>query len=174
MMLYTQDFAAPDSLVTDTLALPFESRLKSRQHLLLPTGETVTCSLPTGTCLRHGDKLLLTGDSSLRILAVEAAPEPLLEVRILEGLQFARIAYHLGNRHVKIEIGSDALGSYLRLPPDHVLEEMLCHLGCNPTHIHAHFQPEGGAYDAHTHRHNHTVAPDSRVNSFSSRIHTFT
>ena len=92
----------------------------------------------------------LTDDAMLKLIAekqqsgveVVAAPEKLLHV---EAEDLARIAYHLGNRHVPVQLGA----GFLRLAEDHVLEHMLEHLGATVTRVEAPFEPEGGAYHQH-------------------------
>ncbi|MFH0997082.1 MAG: urease accessory protein UreE [Pseudomonadota bacterium] len=173
-MLIARNFAAPDSPATDTLALAYEARLKRRRHLLLRSGEEFGYSLPPGTCLRDGDKLLAEKGGIQRVVEIVAAAEDLMEVRVDDVLHFARTAYHLGNRHVKIEIGKDGQGLFLRLQPDHVLEEMLRQLGCRLTRIKGPFQPESGAYSGHGHNHKHEHGADNHTHETSvQKIHTF-
>jgi urease accessory protein len=100
--------------------------------------------LPSGTVLKHGDRLL-TGNGL--VVEVEAAPEALLEVCTGDTLLLGRAAYHLGNRHVPVQLGK----RFLRFQPDHVLAEMLVGLGCPVSEVEAPFDPEGGAYGAHAH-----------------------
>lgn len=114
--------------------------------------DEIYLELPRGTTLRHGD--CLGGDDHQQILRIVAKPEPVLTVRSAPGdrsssveasLQLLRAAYHLGNRHVALEVGGD----YLRLAPDSVLEPMLQHLGVVVTAETMPFQPESGAYGHH-------------------------
>lgn len=127
------------------LVLPFDQRCKSRLRARLASGEEVGVFLERGSVLRGGD-LLQGGDG--RVVRVVAAPEALLEARCDTPRQLARAAFHLGNRHVPVQIG-DAL---LRIAADPVLGEMLRGLGCTVTEVLAPFEPEGGAYGA-GHRH---------------------
>jgi urease accessory protein len=152
-MLIANRFADPDDQVTDTLALPYEARLRSRRHLRLATGEAFGYNLPPGIVLRHGDKLLAEDGHTTRVVEIVAAVESLVEVRVSDALQLARAAYHLGNRHVTVGIGQDEQGHYLLLQPDHVLEDMLVQLGCVLRRKKGPFQPEGGAYGGHGHSH---------------------
>ena len=134
--------------VKGTLRLPFEARQKSRLRTRLVTGEEVALALPRGEVLRGGD-LVIASDA--RVIEVVAEPEKLLHI---ESSELARVAYHLGNRHVPVEVGE----GYLRIAEDHVLEEMVRKLGARVSHIEAPFEPEGGAYDstqAHAHDHHH-------------------
>jgi len=101
--------------------------------------------------LRGGQKLKA---SDGRIVAVVSAPEDLAEARCDGPLALARAAYHLGNRHVSVEIGD----GWLRIQADHVLEHMLLGLGANVRTLNAPFEPESGAYfhGGHTHLHEHS------------------
>ena len=139
-----------------TLTLPFDLRCKSRLRTRLASGEEIGLFLPAGTVLRGG-MLLAANDG--RIVAVAAADEPLIEVRAGDTLLLARAAYHLGNRHVAVQLSAD----WLRLQPDHVLEQMLLGLGTSVQPIQAPFEPEAGAYaggghseaGVHDHGHDH-------------------
>jgi urease accessory protein len=124
------------------LELPFESRQKSRLRTRLVSGEEVALLLPRGEILRGGD---LVTASDGRVIEIVSQAEKLLHVEIKD---LAKAAYHLGNRHVPIEIGN----GYLRLAPDHVLEEMLKGLGAAVKSVEAPFEPEAGAYGG-GHRH---------------------
>jgi len=137
--------AAYDLKIGGALRLPFELRQKSRLRTRLVSGEEVGLLLPRGEVLRGGD---LVTASDGRIIEVIAQPEPLLHVECATPAAQARAAYHLGNRHVPVEVGD----GYLRLAPDHVLKEMLAGLGANLREIEAPFEPEAGAYGG-GHRH---------------------
>ena len=143
-MLLIENLYHGEAQATDRLELPFETRTKSRLRARLASGEEVGLFLPRGTILRGGD--LLQGGG--RVVEVVAAPEALLEVRCRNLLELARSAYHLGNRHVAVEVGPE----WLRLAEDHVLEGMLAGLGCQVRRLTAPFEPEAGAY-AHGHQH---------------------
>lgn len=134
---------------TGRLDLDFSYRTKSRLRAKLASGEEVGLFLPRGTILRGGQKL---AGRDGRVVEVVAAPEDLLEARCADALALARAAYHLGNRHVAVEIGADAAGPWLRIQADHVLEGMLAGLGATVTALRAPFEPEAGAY-AHGHQH---------------------
>jgi urease accessory protein len=125
------------------LQLPFESRQKTRLRAKLDSGEEVALMLPRGEVLRGGD---LVAASDGRVIEVIACAEKLLHVECPRPDDLARAAYHLGNRHVPVQVGD----GYLRLAADHVLEKMLAGLGAKVTHIEAPFEPEAGAY-AHAH-----------------------
>ena len=128
------------------LELPFESRQKSRLRTRLASGEEVGLKLPRGEILRGGD-LVTTSDG--RVIAVVALPEKLLHVEAASPQQLAKAAYHLGNRHVPVEVGD----GYLRLAEDRVLEEMLLKLGTKVSRVEAPFEPEAGAYAGGHHQH---------------------
>ena len=129
--------------VKGQLRLPFESRQKSRLRTKLVSGEEVGLMLPRGEILRGGD---LVTASDGRVIEVLAEPEKLLHV---ETEDLAKIAYHLGNRHVPVQVGE----SFLRIAEDHVLEEMVKKLGARVSHVHAPFEPEAGAYAGGHHQH---------------------
>ena len=99
--------------------------------------------LPRGTVLRGGDLLRSRNGETI---AVVAAPEEVSTVHCTDRRTLARIAYHLGNRHVMLEVGD----GWVRYARDHVLDEMVRYLGCDAVHEHVPFEPEGGAY-AHSH-----------------------
>jgi len=129
----------------ETLLLPFDLRCKSRLRTRLTSGEEIGLFLPAGTVLRGGTRVEANDG---RIVEVVAADEPLIEVRAPDGLLLARAAYHLGNRHVAVQVAAE----WLRLQPDHVLTQMLLGLGVSVRELHAPFEPEAGAYSqAHQH-----------------------
>jgi len=132
--------AAADAL----LDLPFELRQKSRLRARLSSGEDVSLMMPRGGILRGGD-LLVASDA--RVVRVVAQPEALLHIECATVDGLARAAYHLGNRHVPVEVGA----GYLRIAADHVLEHMLTGLEARVSAITAPFEPEAGAYAAHSH-----------------------
>jgi urease accessory protein len=127
------------------LRLPFELRQKSRLRTKLLSGEEVALMLPRGEILRGGD---LVAASDGRAIEVLAEPEKLLHI---ESAELARVAYHLGNRHVPVQVGA----GFLRIAADHVLAEMVKQLGARVSSIEAPFEPEGGAYTSGGHGHHH-------------------
>jgi len=129
--------------VRGTLRLPFEARQRSRLKTRLASGEEVGLMLPRGDILRGGD---LVTASDGRVIEVVAEPEKLLHI---ESKELAKIAYHLGNRHVPVQVGE----KFLRIAEDHVLEEMVRKLGANVSHVEAAFEPEAGAYAGGHHQH---------------------
>src|SRR5258706_732415 len=122
--------------VRGQLQLPFEARQKSRLRTQLVSGEEVGLMLPRGEILRGGD---LVTASDGRVIEIVAQPEKLLHI---ETKELAKVAYHLGNRHVPVQVGED----FLRIAEDHVLEEMVRKLGAKVSHVEAPFEPEAGAY----------------------------
>jgi len=141
------------------LRLPFELRQKRWLFAALVSGEDVAVKLARGASLRGGDRLLA---SDGRVIEVIAAVEPLVHVECATSSELARVAYHLGNRHVPVQIGD----GFLRFGENHVLEEMLCGLGAKLTIVEAPFEPESGAY-AGTHSH------DDHSENRAGRIHEF-
>ena len=129
--------------VKGQLKLPFEARQKSRLRTRLVSGEEVGLMLPRGDILRGGD---LVTASDGRVIEVVAEPEKLLHI---ESKELARVAYHLGNRHVPVQVGE----TFLRIAQDHVLEEMARKLGAKVSRIEAAFEPEAGAYAGGHHQH---------------------
>jgi urease accessory protein len=128
----------------DTLTLPYELRRKSRLKVTLDGGEEAGVLLPWGESLRHGDVL---GSGDGRLVRVVAAPEPVMLVRCSHPRELARVAYHLGNRHVAVEVGD----GILRIAPDHVLRAMVEGLGAQVELATQPFEPETGAYGAQPH-----------------------
>ena len=129
--------------VPDTrLVLPFEMRRRSRFKARLESGEQVGVMITRGQVLRGGD-LLLAEDG--RVVVVAAAPETVTTARAEDARLLARAAYHLGNRHVALQIGA----LWLRYSHDHVLDDMVLGLGLQLTVEELPFEPEAGAYHSH-------------------------
>ena len=135
--------AAPPA--AEKLVLPFELRQKSRLRARLASGMEVGLFLERGVVLRGGD-LLLAEDGT--VVEVVAALETVSTVRESDATRLARAGYHLGNRHVPVEIGS----GWLRYGHDHVLDDMVRGLGSSVLVEQAPFEPEAGAY-GHSHGH---------------------
>lgn len=129
--------------VSFTLPLTAEERIRSR-HRFDADGQVLYLRLPRGTVLRDGDLLLSETDGT--IVQITAKPEPVLTVTAQTSLDLLRVSYHLGNRHVPIEIAPN----YLRLSPDPVLRAMLEQLGVEVREEVVPFQPEMGAYGHHS------------------------
>ena len=140
---------AHEPVETDTtLTLPLESRIKSRLRVTLDDGREAGLFLPRGSNLRDGDCLLAEDGMAVR---VRAAPETVSEIRCDDPLQLARACYHLGNRHVALQIEP----GLLRYQHDHVLDDMVRGLGLSLNVCQAPFEPEPGAYGGHGHSHSH-------------------
>jgi len=121
------------------LLLPFDLRSRSRFRARLVSGEEVGVQLTRGQILRGGDRLLIEDG---RVVEVRAAPESVSTVRTPDARLLARAAYHLGNRHVALQVGD----GWLRYGHDHVLDDMVRGLGAEITLEQAPFEPEAGAY----------------------------
>jgi urease accessory protein len=139
--------------VRGTLKLPFEARQKSRLKTKLTSGEEVGLMLPRGEILRGGD---LVTASDGRVIEVLAEPEKVLHVECRSPADLAKAAYHLGNRHVPVQVGE----GFLRLAEDHVLEEMLKKLGARVSSMEVPFEPEAGAYAG---EHHHEGAHEAKI-----------
>lgn len=144
--------------VQGRLELPFERRQKSRQRAALASGEEVAIELPRGIVLRGGDRVVA---SDGRVIEVVARPERVVHVECDTPEALARAAYHLGNRHVPVQVGA----GWLRIAADRVLERMLEGLGARMREIEAPFEPESGAYGAH-HRHDNESGHGGRIHEF--------
>ena len=142
--------------VKGRLQLPFEQRQRSRLKTALVSGEAVALMLPRGEILRGGD-LLLASDG--RVIEVVAEPEKLLHVQCATPAQLAVAAYHLGNRHVPVQVGE----GFLRIVVDHVLEALLKGLNASVTPIEAPFEPEAGAYSGD---HHHPESQGGRIHEY--------
>ncbi|MGE0324538.1 MAG: urease accessory protein UreE [Polyangiaceae bacterium] len=130
------------------LVLPFHSRSKSRLKVTLSDGRDAGVFLPRGSILRGGDRL--QAKSGEWVLVV-AAPEPVSRVASADPVAFARACYHLGNRHVPLQI-ADGYACYLQ---DSVLDQMARGLGVQVQAAILPFEPEAGAYAGHSHSHGH-------------------
>jgi urease accessory protein len=136
--------------VDTTLTLPLHSRIKSRLRVTLDDGREAGVFLPRGTTLKDGD--LLSGENGISVL-VRAAEEELSTLVSDDLHLLARACYHLGNRHVSIQIEPGRI-SYLH---DHVLDDMLRGLGLEVGLTRAPFEPEPGAYGGSAEKgHNHS------------------
>ena len=140
-----------------SVTLDWDTRCKSRFDATDSTGRQLGVFLPRGTVGRGGDVLVAEDGSLVR---VEAAPQTVLRITFCSehGSPFdlMRAAYHLGNRHVPIELRPD----HLKIEPDHVLAEMLRAMHMTVAEVQEPFEPEGGAYGdnammGHDHGHGH-------------------
>jgi urease accessory protein len=123
----------------DRVLIDFDRRHRRRILLATEAGREVLLDLPQAVRLRHGDGLVL--DDGL-VVRVCAKPEPLLEIHAHGDAELVRIAWHLGNRHLPVQL----LGDRIRIRADHVIEEMVEGLGGHVDAIEAPFDPEPGAY----------------------------
>lgn len=144
-----------------TIKLTFEIRQKSRFKTQLNDGTEVGVFLPRGNVLRNGD--CLKADDG-RIIGVLADDEQVSTVTTNDQLLLSRACYHLGNRHVALQIDENKI-SYLH---DHVLDDMLKGLGLTVDSELSPFEPENGAYAQHSHgQHSHAQDGDSHSHSHS-------
>lgn len=145
--------SAESAGLVNITALPFDRRQRSRLRVTINQGplhgQAAAIHLPRGTVLRNGQRLSSGDGQTLRI---EAASEPLLIVRAPTQQALTVIAYHLGNRHVPIQIEGDNL----RLERDSVLHQMILGLGGSVQETNGPFDPESGAYRSHTDKTPHT------------------
>jgi urease accessory protein len=133
------DSAAPAGA---TLTLTFEERRKSRLRTRLDGGTEVALVLPRGTVLKEGDRL--RAETGL-VVAVKAAAETISTARAGDARLLARACYHLGNRHIPVEVGE----GWARYLHDHVLDAMVVELGLAVDVASLPFEPEAGAYGGH-------------------------
>ena len=139
----------PAERAAGTVTLAFDDRHRRRLRMADDSGADFLLDLPRAVALEDGDGLELEDGRFLRVVA---ADEELMEVRCGAGAErFARIAWHLGNRHLPVQI----VGETIRLRRDHVIEAMLRGLGASVEPIRAPFAPEGGAYAGGGHGHDH-------------------
>ena len=135
-----------------TVELDWDVRQKSRFDATDSQGRQLGIFLPRGSVVRGGDVLLMENGDMVRVLA---APQPVLVITpcAAHGSPFdlVRAAYHLGNRHVQIELRPD----HLKIEPDHVLADMLRAMHLTVREACEAFEPEGGAYAAGGHEHGH-------------------
>jgi len=146
-MLHITEKLAEAVPCDDRLVLPFDRRQRSRLRVRLESGAEAGLFLERGTILRGGDCLRASDGRSVLVVA---ADEPVLRVTASSPRDLMRAAYHLGNRHVPLQLGD----GWLRLEQDHVLQDMLLGLGVSVTPEAAPFEPEAGAYGG-GHRHGH-------------------
>ena len=139
----------------DAVTLAWDDRWRRRGLLVTDGGAEVLLDLPEVTELADGDALALEGGGWV---AVRAAAEPLTEVRAGDALHLTRLAWHLGNRHLPVQIEAGRL----LIRRDHVLEDMLARLGGRLSSVEEPFRPEGGAY-GHGRTHGHAHAPHAHA-----------
>jgi urease accessory protein len=142
-------FAEEGVVASDQLTLPFELRQKSRLRARLDGGAEVALILPRGRVLRDGDVLRANDGFAVRVCASPEKVSTVSGVTGSDAVALARCAYHLGNRHVPVQIGA----GFLRYQRDHVLDDMVRGLGLVVTEEEAPFEPEAGAYGEHEYAH---------------------
>ncbi len=135
----------------ETLTLPWSLRQRSRFRTRLDGGREVGVFLSHGEVLRDGDRLETEDGRCVRVVA---ASEEVAAARSSDAHELARACYHLGNRHVPLQIDADCV----RFQPDHVLEDMLRELGLAVGRETSAFQPESGAYGQAGYSHSHGPA----------------
>ncbi|HXP31131.1 MAG TPA: urease accessory protein UreE [Stellaceae bacterium] len=138
----------PRGRTSGTVTLGYDDRHRRRLRLTTDAGEAFLLDLPRATLLEAGDGLALDDGGWIE---VRPAAEPLLEVRAPSSDLLARLAWHIGNRHLAAQISQDRI----LLRDDHVTADMLQGLGASVRRIEAPFTPERGAYDAAEQQHHH-------------------
>ncbi|WP_067515396.1 urease accessory protein UreE [Endozoicomonas ascidiicola] len=149
MLKFTERLSEASSHYSDELLLPFDERKRGRLKAVTRNGQQAGIFIERGEVMRDGTLLQAeTGE----VIRVTAANEAVTTARCNDPLLFARACYHLGNRHVPLQIGDN----WLRFQIDHVLDEMVVLLGLEVSHAEAPFEPENGAYaKGHSHQHGH-------------------
>lgn len=173
--------AAMEPWQSPDFSVALTSAERARYRLRKPIVEHVDIAivLDRGRALKAGDHLVADDGRVLRVLA---AAETLAHIESTDAETLARAAYHLGNRHVALQVGR----GWVRFAADHVLEQMVKGLGFTVTHVEAPFEPETGAYHYHSHGHSHhdhrgDEGDDKHENlprqgtpfSYAPRIHEF-
>lgn len=162
-MLVIHHRTAPHANCDAILEMSYEARSKTRLRCFTTEGEEVGLFLERGQPPLYDGECLQAVDG--RIVAVRARAEQLLHVTCCTAFELTRAAYHLGNRHVALQVGD----GWLRLLDDYVLKDMLLHLGASVEAIEAPFQPEHGAYGG---GHHHSHAGEAEF-SYAPRLHQF-
>ena len=134
----------PQERAVDTVTLAFLDRHRRRIRLVADSGDAFLLDLPWAAHLADGDGLELNDGG---FITVRAAPERVLEIAAADASGLLRIAWHLGNRHLPLQVS----GERLRVRDDHVIAEMVTGLGGRITRLDAPFDPEIGAYAGHQH-----------------------
>jgi urease accessory protein len=149
----------------EVLSLGYEDRRRSRLRARLVSGKEIALLLPRGTVLVEGDMLVAANGTLIR---VEAKQESVLEITHPDPAVLQRVAYHLGNRHVPVQLGA----TRLRLAFDSVLADLAVTLGAEVVTLEASFEPESGAYGGgHRHGHADTFAEDDALAKQSFAVH---
>jgi urease accessory protein len=132
----------------DEVLIDFDRRHRRRIVLKTQSGRDLLIDFPQAVRLRDGDGLALEGGGIVR---VRSRPEPLLEIHAHDDGELVRIAWHLGNRHLPVQL----LGDRIRIRVDHVIADMVAGLGGHVEAIEAPFDPEAGAYAPGAGHHHH-------------------
>ena len=163
--------APGDGATDETVTLPYALRQRSRQRVTLDGGGAAAIVLPPGTHLDDGDRVAQPGDRLTTAdgvtVRVCAALEAVSTARTPDPLRLARACYHLGNRHVALQVGD----GWVRYLPDHVLDDMVRGLGLAVVPESARFEPERGAYGGHTHAHEAPETHDAHAHGDSADAH---
>ncbi|HEM8822003.1 TPA: urease accessory protein UreE [Raoultella planticola] len=149
MLYLTQRVDSPGKL-TASLTLPIDVRVKSRIKVTLNDGREAGLLLPRGLLLRGGD--VLSNEDGSEFVQIIAADEGVSVVHCDDPFTLAKACYHLGNRHVPLQI----MPGELRYHHDHVLDDMLRQFGLEVTFAQLPFEPEAGAYASESHGHSHS------------------
>jgi urease accessory protein len=162
-----------------TVELDWDVRQKSRFEVADSQGRQLGVFLPRGTLVRGGDVLVAEDGSMVKVIA---APQAVLRITACTShgspFDLTRAAYHLGNRHVPIELKPD----HLKIEPDHVLADMLRAMHLIVNEAEEAFEPEGGAYSSGGHGHEsdhghdhgghaHRHAPAETVTAAAPHVH---
>ena len=138
-----------------TIELDWDTRQKSRFEAVDSDGKQLGVFLPRGTLVRGGDVLVAEDGSMIKVIS---APQQVLRITVCTAhgspFDLTRAAYHLGNRHVPIELKPD----HLKIEPDHVLADLLRAMHLIVHEVSEAFEPEGGAYQAGGHDHSNAQA----------------
>ena len=153
MLYLTQRVDSPGKL-TASLTLPIDVRVKSRIKVTLNDGREAGWLLPRGLLLRGGD--VLSNEDGSEFVQIIAADEGVSVVHCDDPFTLAKACYHLGNRHVPLQI----MPGELRYHHDHVLDDMLRQFGLEVTFAQLPFEPEAGAYASESHGHSHGHSHD--------------
>ncbi|EKO9590727.1 urease accessory protein UreE [Escherichia coli] len=148
-MLYLTRRVETPAQTTASVTLPVDMRVKSRIKVTLNDGRQAGLLLPGGLLLRDGD--ILSNENGDEFIKVIAADEAVSVVRCADPFMLAKACWHLGNRHVPLQI----MPGELRYHHDHVLDDMLRQFGLDVDFAHLPFEPEAGAYASKSHAHNH-------------------
>lgn len=147
-MLRFEQITLEDAELYSSVILTFEQRVKSRQKVELDNGEAAGIFLPRGSVLLHGQRIIA---NSGEVIEIRAASEAVSTVYVDDPVLMARACYHLGNRHVALQISE----RFARYQHDHVLDEMMTGLGLSVVFEQEPFEPEAGAYHGGGHAHGH-------------------